>query len=115
MSTDTDPRSQWLAGYGPIHHDQQTRQRIAELAAQLVADGRIADEDRFYAMLAAADRLTCAGMNVVAHMTYARRVDLDGQPLVAEDFKPTPEGHTGGRSEERRVGKEGRWRWAEEC
>src|SRR5690554_6808268 len=96
MSTDTDPHNLWQAGYGPIRHSQQTRQRIAELAAQLVADGRIADEDRFYAMLVAADRLTCAGMTVVAHMTYARRVDLDGQPLAAEDFKPVPEGHTGG-------------------
>lgn len=35
-------------------------------------------------------------MNVVAHMTYARRIDLSGAPLAAEDFKPTPEGHTGG-------------------
>lgn len=96
MSKNTDPRSQWLAGYGPIQHAEQTRQRVAALAARLVADGRIADEQRFYAMLAAADRLSCAGMNVVAHMTYATRVDLDGQPLAAADFKPTPEGHTGG-------------------
>ena len=35
-------------------------------------------------------------MWVVVHMTYARRVDLSGRELVAEEFKETPEGHTGG-------------------
>ena len=29
-------------------------------------------------------------------MTYARRFDPSGAPLAAEDFKPVPEGHTGG-------------------
>lgn len=96
MSTDTDPHNLWQAGYGPLRHSEQTRERITALASQLVARGRVEDEDQFYAMLVAADRLTCAGMNVVAHMTYARRLDLDGQPLAAEDFKPVPEGHTGG-------------------
>src|SRR5690554_1207187 len=96
MSTDTDPHNLWQAGYGPIRHSEQTRERITALASQLVASGRVEDEEQFYAMLVAADRLTCAGMTVVAHMTYARRVDLDGQPLAAEDFKPVPEGHTGG-------------------
>ena len=70
MSNNTDSRNLWQAGCGPIRHGQQTRQRIAALASQLMACGRVEDEDRFYAMLAAADRLTCAGMNVVAHMTY---------------------------------------------
>ena len=96
MSNGPDSRSLWLAGYGPIRHGQQTQQRIAALAAQLVESGRVANVDRLYAMLAAADRLTCAGMNVVAHMTYAKRIDLNGEPLGGEDFKVTPEGHTGG-------------------
>src|SRR5690554_3075870 len=96
MSNSPDSRRLWLAGCGPIHHGEQTQQRIAALAAQLVASGRVANEEQCYAMLAAADRLTCAGMNVVAHMTYAKRIDLDGEPLGVEDFKPTPEGHTGG-------------------
>jgi phosphoketolase len=30
------------------------------------------------------------------HMTYAKNVYLDGRPLVADDFKSSPEGHTGG-------------------
>src|SRR5690606_32175233 len=96
MSDNTDARSRWQAGHGPINHAQKTQQRIAALATQLVESGRVEDGDRFYAMLAAADYLTCAGMNVVAHMTYARRIDLDGKPMAAEDFKSTPEGHTGG-------------------
>ena len=96
MGNTSDSRSQWLDGYGPIQHSEQTRQRIATLGEQLVKDGRVADAEQFHAMLAAADRLTCAAMNVVAHMTYAERIDLHGKPLAAEDFKPTPEGHTGG-------------------
>ncbi|MFA5678260.1 MAG: xylulose 5-phosphate 3-epimerase [Pseudomonas sp.] len=96
MGNTMDPRSQWLQGYGPIRHSEATRERIAALGEKLIADGRVADADQFHAMLAAADRLSCMAMNVVAHMTYARRVDLSGAPLAAEDFKAAPEGHTGG-------------------
>jgi phosphoketolase len=35
-------------------------------------------------------------MWVVAHMTYAQKVDLSGSPLAAEAFKESPEGHMGG-------------------
>lgn len=56
--SNTDPRNQWLAGCGPIHHGEETRQRIEGLAAELLGSGRLADESAFYAMLAAADRLT---------------------------------------------------------
>lgn len=35
-------------------------------------------------------------MWTVAHMTYARRVDLSGAPLPIEAFKAKPQGHTGG-------------------
>src|SRR5690606_5684132 len=42
------------------------------------------------------DRITCVALSVVAHMTYARRFDPEGRPLAADDFKPVPEGHTGG-------------------
>ena len=81
----------WRAGYGPIRHEAETVERIAALAAS----GRV-EPDRLYALLAAADRLACAGMWTVAHMSYARRVDLSGAPLEADDFKPDPQGHTGG-------------------
>lgn len=92
MSTIKDSRSQWLAGYGPIEHREDTRERIAALCEKLVADGRVTNAGQFHAMLAAADRLSCMAMSVVAHMTYARRIDLDGKPLATEDFKPIPEG-----------------------
>ncbi|WP_222564182.1 xylulose 5-phosphate 3-epimerase [Novilysobacter antarcticus] len=94
MTTVSTIRQRWLAGHGPIVHRDQTIERVESLIARLVAEG--ADEASAYTLLAAADRLTCAAMKVVAHMTYARRIDLSGAPLAAEDFKPTPEGHTGG-------------------
>jgi phosphoketolase len=81
----------WRKGYGPIQHGTETIDRIAALAAA----GRL-EADTLYSLLAAADRLTCAAMWTVAHMTYARRVDLSGAPLPAAAFKPAPEGHTGG-------------------
>jgi len=96
MPSSTDARERWLAGHGPIRHREDTIAHADALVARLVADGRIADAGSAWALLAAADRVACAAMNVVAHMTYARRIDLDGAPLAADDFKPTPEGHTGG-------------------
>ena len=95
MSTDT-ARARWLAGHGPLVHRDETVARVDALVARLHGDGRIASVDAGYALLAAADRLACVAMNVVAHMTYARRIDLSGAPLAADDFKPVPEGHTGG-------------------
>ncbi len=49
-----------------------------------------------YEALHAADRVASAAMWLVVHETYARSVYVDGRPLNPEDFKPTPEGHTGG-------------------
>ena len=96
MTSRPDPRARWLAGHGPIAHRAETVARIDALVEGLLRDGRIADADRAWNLLAAADRLTCVAMNVVAHMTYAQRFDPSGAALAAEDFKPTPEGHTGG-------------------
>ena len=81
----------WCAGYGPIRHTAETAARIKALAAS----GRV-EADRLFTLLAAADRLSCAAMWTIAHMTYAKRVDLSGAPLDAGDFKPDPQGHTGG-------------------
>ncbi|HEX4893919.1 MAG TPA: xylulose 5-phosphate 3-epimerase, partial [Hyphomicrobiaceae bacterium] len=88
--------SDWFNGYGVISHTPETRSRITELAERLVQRGAAPDTDWVFGKLAAADRLASAGMWVVAHMTYARTVDVTGRALAAEDFKPTPEGHTGG-------------------
>lgn len=85
----------WAAGYGIIRHDPETVSRIQALVGRLQASGR-GPADRLYALLAAADRLTSAGMWMVAHMTYAQRVDLTGADLPPDAFKAVPEGHTGG-------------------
>jgi len=89
-------REHWLQGHGPIAHQAETVRRVDRLIARLVDDGRLDSPETAYARLAAADRLSCVALNVVAHMTYARRFDPDGEPLSAADFKPVPEGHTGG-------------------
>lgn len=86
----------WRRGYGLMAHRPETAERVRELVTTLAAQGRLADEGQAYAWLRAADCLCSAAMWVVVHMSYARRVDVSGAPLRAEDFKAQPEGHTGG-------------------
>lgn len=88
--------AQWQQGYGPLQHSPQTCAAVYRFAHQLVQAGLQPDLATVYRQLIALDRLNAAGLWLVVHMTYARRVRLDGQPLQAEDFKPVPEGHTGG-------------------
>ncbi|WP_202411844.1 MULTISPECIES: xylulose 5-phosphate 3-epimerase [Alcaligenaceae] len=88
--------AKWLAGYGPIVHRPETVSRINAMLAKLAGHDAQASAEQAQEQLAAADRLACMAMNVVVHMTYARRIDLAGQPLTAQDFKVSPEGHTGG-------------------
>ncbi|CAG9183969.1 phosphoketolase family protein [Cupriavidus pinatubonensis] len=94
---EADPSfARWAAGHGPIEHLDLTQVRVYELASLLVAAGKAPDATAVYQQLWAADRLTAAAMWLTAHMTYARSVYPDGRPLAAEDFKESPEGHTGG-------------------
>jgi phosphoketolase len=86
----------WRLGYGPLQRRSETTERVADLARRLVRRGLWSDEEAIYRVLAAGDRLASAGMWLVAHMTYGRRVDLSGAALPAEAFKIQPEGHTGG-------------------
>ncbi len=86
----------WAAGYGLIQHDVLTQVRVYSMVRRLVTDNQVVDAATAYARLSAADRVASAGMWLVAHMSYAQRVRLDGGPLVAGDFKANPEGHTGG-------------------
>ena len=86
----------WCSGWGPLCRQPQTIERVRDLIARLVADGRLADQAQGLELLRSADRLTSMALSLVAHMTYARRIDLDGGELAAEDFKAVPEGHTGG-------------------
>jgi len=93
----SDPSfASWARGYGVIAHSALTQVRVHDLAARLTASGQWARAEDVYALLAAGDRLASAGLWLVSHMTYARHVRTDGRALEADDFKPEPEGHTGG-------------------
>ena len=93
----TDPTvARWAAGYGPIRHTPLTRARVRAMAERLAADRVRGDGVPLYGALHAADRIASAGMWLVVHETYAQRIYLDGRALGSDDFKPTPEGHTGG-------------------
>ena len=85
--------ARWAAGYGAIRHSPSTRARVRAMVRALPIR---AGAPSAWEVLHAADRIASAGMWLVVHETYARRVDLDGRPLGADDFKPHPEGHTGG-------------------
>lgn len=96
MNQDTGARAhEWHAGYGPIRHRPATIDGAEELVSTLSGAG-LTTPAQAHALFAAADRLSCAAMNVVAHMSYARRIDLAGATLPLEDLKPSPEGHMGG-------------------
>ena len=86
---------EWSRGYGVIQHTPDTCERIQARVNRLAETGA-QSEGQCYAILSATDRLASAAMWVVAHMTYANRVDLSGAALSAASFKATPEGHTGG-------------------
>lgn len=84
----------WAEGQGVIVHQPLTQVRIAALLDQQEQQG----QDRRFLLqtLKAADRLANAAMWLVVHATYAKQVDIDGQPLPASAFKADPQGHTGG-------------------
>lgn len=88
--------ARWAAGHGVIRHSDLTQLRIHQLEQRLATLGRRGEGADFYGLLHALDRVASAGMWLVVHQTYARNVYLDGRPLTREDFKPRPEGHTGG-------------------
>ena len=88
--------ARWRNGYGRFEHSLETQAAVFRLAHQLVQAGKQPDLASVYQLLQAIDRVGSAGLWLVAHMTYARRVRLDGAALLAEDFKTSPEGHTGG-------------------
>lgn len=86
----------WAAGYGVIEHSVETQYRVFNMAENLAINGIKGDGVPLLDVLHAADRVASAAMWVVVHETYAHNVYLDGRDLVSEDFKPNPEGHTGG-------------------
>ncbi len=86
----------WAVGYGPIHHALETQARVFSMAELLAAREVKGDGVPLFDLLRAADRVASAAMWLVAHETYAQNVYLDGRDLAPDDFKPRPEGHTGG-------------------
>jgi len=86
----------WACGYGAIQHTDETQARVIAMASVLQREGNRGDGVELFELLHAADRVASAGMWLVVHQTYAQNVYLDGRPLATEDFKPKPEGHTGG-------------------
>jgi phosphoketolase len=88
--------ARWAAGYGMIRHADRTQLEVATLVERLVTAQVRGDGEPPLELLQAADRVANAAMWLVVHETYARSVYLDGRPLAPEDFKPAPEGHTGG-------------------
>ncbi|HSW35485.1 MAG TPA: hypothetical protein VLH18_02665, partial [Candidatus Limnocylindrales bacterium] len=86
----------WAGGYGVIQHTLETQANVFRMADFLNARGIRGDDVPLFELLYAIDRVASAAMWVVVHETYARNIYLDGRPLLTEDFKPQPEGHTGG-------------------
>lgn len=86
----------WAAGYGVIRHTPETQNRVFAMADILEREGIKGDNVPVFDLLYAADRVASEAMWLAAHETYARNVYLDGRELTADDFKPDPEGHTGG-------------------
>ena len=86
----------WAAGVGVLAHDDQTQVRVHDMVDALHQRGTIPDKAAGYAILRAADQIANAAMWLVVHMTYACTVRTDGKALRSKDFKPNPDGHTGG-------------------
>lgn len=95
-TTLTDNLTEWQAGFGVIHHRPETLKRIRALLEDLSARNPAFDRAQAARLFAAADRVANAAMWLVVHETYANKVYLDGRPLRESDFKPNPQGHTGG-------------------
>lgn len=86
----------WAQGCGAIRHVAETQLRVYDMHQALAARHVAGDGVPFFRMLRALDRVTNAAMWLVAHMTYAMHVYLDGRSLQAADFKVNPQGHMGG-------------------
>ena len=86
----------WADGYQIIQHTIDTQARVFAMADLLSAKGAQGDGVPLFEVLYAADRIASAAMWIAVHETYARNVYLDGRDLMPDDFKPSPEGHTGG-------------------
>ncbi|WP_372965229.1 xylulose 5-phosphate 3-epimerase [Marinobacter sp.] len=96
MATVSSEFERWRKGYGVFSHSDQTVKKVQALAIKLVNAGLQPDTDTVFRKLIALDKLASAGLWLVVHMTYCNRVDTSGAELTPQDFKASPEGHTGG-------------------
>lgn len=87
--------TQWSTNCGVIEHSKVTQQRMHSLLPKLeeLGYGSVAKNK---SLLGAADIVCNMAMWLSVHMTYAKNVHLSGEALGANDFKETPQGHTGG-------------------
>ncbi|WP_430461123.1 xylulose 5-phosphate 3-epimerase [Thalassolituus sp. LLYu03] len=86
----------WVRSAGIIPHTDATQIQAQLMAESLLQKGLIHDVRDFFSGLQALDCLTQQAMWLVIHMTYTRRVWLDGRDIDCADFKENPRGHTGG-------------------
>lgn len=94
--TQNPAADRWAAGYEVIQHTVETQARVFAMTELLAARGTRGDGVPLLEVLYAADRVASAAIWIAVHETYALNVYLDGRDLLREDFKPHPEGHTGG-------------------
>ncbi|HEY7772518.1 MAG TPA: xylulose 5-phosphate 3-epimerase [Marinagarivorans sp.] len=92
----------WAEGYGPVKHSGEVVEQVAEFTQHLESASRV--NEKVYKsrvidtleLLMAADRICSASMWLIAHMTYADKIYLDGRELNPDEFKAHAQGHTGG-------------------
>ncbi|WP_244361127.1 MULTISPECIES: hypothetical protein [unclassified Alteromonas] len=96
-----DAFNEWSKGYGKIQHTSSTMNIVEKYLSQHyhAACGEQSELLNAIELLKAADRICSASMWLVAHMTYAKRVSMAGNPLNIDDFKEKAQGHTGGGTE----------------
>ena len=94
----SDQFNEWSHGYRKIQHTKATVRLVEEYLQRIPLESKDGHRKLLntIALLKAADRICSASMWLVAHMTYAKRVPMDGSVLSADDFKKKAQGHTGG-------------------
>lgn len=86
----------WADGCGVILHQPEVQIQVRLLADALVQRSFVTSHAAVYAKLRALDHIANQAMWLVVHMSYAKRLYLDGRELQPGDFKRDPQGHTGG-------------------
>ncbi len=91
----TNSIEEWQEGYGVITHSSDTANIVDTIINYYFAKDQN-EEERVYSILNAADNICNMAMWMIVHQTYAKKAELDGSQLRTENFKQSPQGHTGG-------------------